>query len=565
KKGHWFWDTLKRSREIYASVLLGSVMINMSVLVTPIFTMNVYDRVVPNGAVETLWFLAIGVAVVYCFDAVFRFIRNYLIEVAGKKGDIIMSSLVFERVLNLRMEHWPKSVGAFTSVLGQFESIRNFFTASTMVTFVDLPFSFLFLAVVAYIGDALVSIPLVTMALLMLYGMLIVRPLRASIKDVFAASAMKNSMLVESLHSIRTIKTLGASGHAQWAWEETTGEIATKSLRARMLSGSIGVVTHILMQLNMVAIVIAGVYLIMDLELTLGALIAVVLLSGRAIAPMAQVASLVTNYQQTKASFESMERLMNTEVERPDNKTYVRRSEIEGNIQFEEVEFIYPDTERAILSQFSLKVSPGEHVGVIGRVGSGKTTFAKLLLGLYTPSAGALTLDGIDINQIDPVDLRRSIAYMAQDTELMRGTIRENITLKNPRAEDEEILKAAHIGGVDLFVNAMPLGFDTPVGEQGYALSSGQRQCVALARTVLSGENIIILDEPTNSMDNTTESLIRKRLREYTRDRTLLLVTHKAPMLELVERLVVVEGGRIIMDGPKEKVLTALQQRSSAA
>lgn len=565
RRGHWFWSTLGYSREIYVSVLLGSLMINLFALATPLFTMNVYDRVVPNHAIETLWVLAIGVAIVYAFDAILRFIRNYLLEVAGKKSDVIMSSILFEQVMNLRMDRWPKSVGAFTSRLNQFESIRNFFTASTILTLVDLPFTVIFLLVIAYIGDELVAVPLITMAVLLLYGFLVVRPLRSSIHDVFAATAQKISMLVESLHSIEAIKTLGASRQAQWAWEESTGRIAHESVRSRMLSGSIGVVTNTLVQLNMVGLVIFGVYAIIDQNLTLGALIAIVILSSRAIAPMAQVATLVTNYQQTKAAFAALNELMHEPVERSETGNYVRRPKLKGAIEFKNIQFSYPESEKSTLSGLNLRIEPGEHIGIIGRVGCGKTTIAKLLLRLYTPDDGTVTVDGLDIKQIDPADLRRDIGYMAQDVELMRGSIRENITFKDPRAGDEQVLKAAHVAGVDLFVNNMTKGFDTPVGEQGHGLSGGQMQCVALARSLLLDEPIIVLDEPTNSMDNTTESTIRQRLYKHTRDKTLILITHKAPMLDLVERLAVVEAGRVIMDGPKEKVLRALQERSSAA
>ncbi len=565
RSGHWFWGTLKRSRQIFASVLIGSILINLFALGTPLFTMNVYDRVVPNNAIETLWVLALGVALVYGFDAILRFIRNYLLEVAGKKSDVIMSSILFEQVMNLRMDRWPKSVGAFTSKLNQFESIRNFFTASTLVTLVDLPFSLIFLVVISYIGDALVTIPLITMALLLLYGLLIVRPLRASIEGVFAASANKNAMLVESLSSIQTMKTLGGSGYAQWAWEESTGQIAGRSVRARMLSNSIGVVTNVLVQLNMVGVVILGVYEIIDLKLTMGGLIATVILSSRAIAPMAQVASLITNYQQTKTAFNALEALMDEPVERPEGATYVRRPEFRGGIEFRDVDFTYPDCERATLQGLSLRIEPGEHVGIIGRVGSGKSTLARLILALYRPQRGALNIDDIDINQIDPAELRHGIAYMSQEPELLRGSIRHNVTFKNPRADDEDVLRAAHVGGVDLFVNSMPKGFDTPVGEKGGALSGGQCQCVALARTVLMNESIVVLDEPTNSMDNATESTVRKRLFDYTRDKTLVLITHKAPMLELVERVVVIENGRVLMDGPRNEVLKALQERRDAA
>lgn len=558
-ESHWFWGTLVRSREIFVSVLLASVLVNLFVIATPLFTMNVYDRVVPNDALDTLWVLAIGVMVVYAFDALIRYTRTYLLEVAGKKSDIIMSSILFEQTLNLRMDQWPKSLGAFANNLRDFESIRNFFTASTMATLVDLPFAVIFLIVVAYIGGPMVSIPLITITLLLVFSFMMIKPLRESIEATFEASANKNAHLIESLNNIQTIKTLGASHHSQWVWEESSGEIAGKSMRARMMSGSIQVVTNLLVQLNTVGLIIFGIYQITDLQLSLGGLIAVVMLSSRAVAPMGQIASLITHFEQTQTAYRALDALMQQPVERSEDKQYVRRVRFDGGIELKSVDFAYPEVERHTLSGISLNIKPKEHVGIIGKVGSGKTTITKLIVGLYSPTAGTMSIDGIDINQIDPADLRHHIGYLSQDVELMRGSIRDNLVYKDPHINDERLIEVAKICGVDLFVNKLPLGFDTAVGEQGAWLSGGQRQSIALGRSLLLEEPILILDEPTNSMDNTTEATIRKQLYDYTRDKTLVLVTHKAPMLDLVERLVVVDEGRIVMDGPKEKVLKALQ------
>jgi ATP-binding cassette subfamily C protein LapB len=564
RKGHWFWGTLTRSLGIYGSVILASVMVNLFVLATPMFTMNVYDRVIPNNAQETLWVLAIGVAIIYLFDTTLRFIRNHLLEIAGKKSDIIMSSIIYEQVMNLKMDQWPKSVGAFANRLSQFESVRSFLTASTILALVDLPFSMLFLFVIAYISPPVVLVPIIAVLLLLTHAVLLIKPLRESVEKVFAASAQKHSMLVESLSSVKTIKTLGAAQNQQWNWEEATGDIATHSLESRKLSSSIAVVTNLLVQLNMVCIVIVGFYQVIQLELTMGGLIACVILGSRSIAPVSQLASLIINYQQTKTAYDSLNQLMNLDVERPEGKRFVRRPLFEGDIYFKNVSFKYPEAETDALAGFTLKLNPGEHVGIIGRVGSGKTTLNSLVMGLYPVTGGSLTIDNIDINQIDPADLRRSIAYLSQDVELMQGTIRDNIVLKDPQADDEQIIKASHIAGVDLFVNLLPKGFDTIIGERGLLLSGGQRQCIALARTLLLEEPIIILDEPTNSMDNTTESIIRKRLYEHTRDKTLIMTTHKTAMLDLVERLVVIDNGRVLMDGPKEQVIEKLKDRTNA-
>jgi len=338
------------------------------------------------------------------------------------------------------------------------------------------------LFVIAYIGGPLVSVPLITMALLLIHGMLVVRPMRKSIEQVFSASAQKNSILIESLHAIKTFKTLGASQYAQWSWEESTGEIAKHSLKTKGLASSIGVTTNLLVQLNSVGIVMLGFYQIMDLKLTLGGLIAVMILSGRTISPMSQVASLITNYQQTRTAYDALNDLMQMDVERPDDTNYVRRPDFQGKIEFNNVSLQYPGSEATALSGLNLKINPGEHVALLGRVGSGKTSLINLLMGLYTPTKGSLTFDDIESNQLDPADIRHNIAFLSQDVELLRASIRENIVMKDPQAEDEDILKASLIAGVDLFVNRLPKGYDSPIGEQGHGISGGQRQSVGLAR-----------------------------------------------------------------------------------
>jgi ATP-binding cassette subfamily C protein LapB len=562
--GHWFWGTLAKSRDIFASVLLSSILINLFILATPMFTMNVYDKVVPNDAIATLWVLVAGIVTIYIFDTLLRFVRTYLLEIAGKKSDVIMSSIIFSQVLNLKMDQWPPSIGAFASQLREFESIRNFFTASTIATLVDLPFAIIFLLVIYYIGGPMIAVPLIIIALLMLYSFILIRPLKASVEATYEASANKNAHLIETLRTIKTVKALGTSNYAQWVWEESSGTIANRSMRARILSSSITVVTNLMVQFNTIGLIVFGIYRIGDLELSLGGLIAIVMLASRAVSPMGQIAALITSFEQTKTAFRSLDELMQKAIERPEGKSYVRRPGFEGAIQFRDLDFSYPEAPKKSLSGINIKIKPGEHVGIIGKVGSGKTTLMKLIIGLYQGSAGSIAVDDIDINQIDPADLRKNIGYLSQDIELLRGTIRENIAYKDLHINDERLIQAAAISGVDLFVNQLSQGFDTQVGEDGGFLSGGQRQSIALGRAVLLNEPILILDEPTNSLDNTTESIVKKRLQKYIRDRTLLLVTHKAPMLDLVERLIVMDEGRIVMDGPKAEVLNALKGTQNA-
>jgi ATP-binding cassette subfamily C protein LapB len=410
----------------------------------------------------------------------------------------------------------------------------------------------------------MIAVPLIIIALLMLYSFILIRPLKASVEATYEASANKNAHLIETLRTIKTVKALGTSNYAQWVWEESSGTIANKSMRARILSSSITVVTNLMVQFNTIGLIVFGIYRIGDLELSLGGLIAIVMLASRAVAPLGQIAALITSFEQTKTAFHSLDELMQKAIERPDGKSYVRRPGFAGAIQFRDLDFSYPEAPKKSLSGINIKIRAGEHVGIIGKVGSGKTTLMKLIIGLYQSSAGSIAIDDIDINQIDPADLRKNIGYLSQDIELLRGTIRENIAYKDLHVNDDKLIQAAAVSGVDLFVNQLPQGFDTQVGEDGGFLSGGQRQAIALGRAVLLNEPILILDEPTNSFDNTTESIVKKRLHEYTRDRTLLLVTHKAPMLDLVERLIVMDEGRIVMDGPKEEVLNALKGTQNA-
>lgn len=555
----WFWGTIQRSKQIYIDVILASLIVNLFVLASPLFTMNVYDRVIPNNATETLWVLAVGLLVVYILDIVLKFLRSYFLEIAGKKSDVIMSSILFERVMDLKMAARPKSVGAFASNLRDFDAIRNFFTSSTLVALIDLPFAIIFLLMVHYIASYLVIVPLTLMLMILLYTFIIKTPMQQSIESTYQAAAVKNGILIESLNAIETIKTLSAGGHAQWKWEEASGEIAQRSLKSKILSNSITTITSFLVQLDTIIVVVIGVYMIKEVNLTMGGLIAAVILSSRAIAPMGQVAALVANFEQTRTAYKALDNIMNLPVERPEGKKFVRRERFLGKIEFKNVSFAYPESNKNALENVSFKIEAGEKVGILGRNGSGKTTIEKLILGLYAPDSGSVLIDGIDINQIDPVDLRKNIGYVPQDVVLFHGTVRENIVYKAPYVDDEAILRAAKIGGVDEFVDSHPLGFDMRVLERGEGISGGQRQSIAVARAFLVDAPIMLLDEPTNSLDNTSENRIKHLLEEGIKNKTALLVTHKMSLLDMVDRLIVIDNGKVVLDGKKDDVLSKLQ------
>jgi len=558
KQKHWFWSTIKLSTPIYRDVLLASLLINLFVLATPLFTMNVYDRVIPNNAQETLMVFTIGIVFVYVLDFFLKLTRGYLLELAGKKSDIIMSSIIFEKVLDLKMSEHPPSVGSFASNLKDFESVRSFFTTATMTAVIDLPFAIIFLAVIYYIGGHLVFVPMVTMVLILLYALIIRKPLQVSIESSHEASAKKNSVLIETLQNIETVKSMRMNSKQQWSWEESTGEIAEKNLKSRMLSSSIPSVTNLFIQLNTVFVVVFGVYLIQEFELTMGGLIAVVILTSRTVAPMGQAAGLISNYADAKTSYTVLNDIISKEAERPAGKEFVERPRFKGKIEFQEVSFNYPGTEVPALSSVSFVINPGEKVAMIGRIGSGKSTIAKLILKLYEPTSGKILIDDIDITQVDPADLRRFVAYVPQDINLFRGTIKENIVSSEQHPAVEEIINAAQVSGVEDFVKTHPLGFDMPIGERGAGLSGGQRQSVGVARALMQESSIMIMDEPSNAMDQTSEAQLLSNLSKELQDQTVIIITQKLSLLAMTDRVIVMHHAKVLLDGPKEEVTKKL-------
>ncbi|PLA73554.1 type I secretion system permease/ATPase [Hydrogenovibrio sp. SC-1] len=559
RKGHWFWHTFWDNRAVYRDVIIASIAINLFVLANPLFVMNVYDRIVPNNAVESLWVLAIGISVVYLFDILLKFLRSYFLEIAAKKSDVIMSSKLFEQTLGLTMANRQGSIGAFANNLKEFDSIRNFFTSGTIASVVDLPFVIIFLSVIFFIAGQIVWVPIGIVLVILAYSFILRKPIQKSIEASYEASSQKNSVLIETLSAMETIKSLGVEAHSQWKWEQAVGQIAKASLKSKMLQSSIGRMTGFMQQISTVLIIISGVYLIKDGDLTMGGLIATVMLSQRAIGPMGQFANLTSSYQQTKTSLDALNTLMQQEVERPTNKRFIQHPIFEGTIEFIDVKFTYPGETKPALNGVSFKIEKGEKVGIIGKMGSGKSTVEKLVLGFYPIDSGTILIDGIDISQLDPAELRRNINYVPQDVTLFRGDVRENIAYRAPYVEDSEVLRAAKLAGVDDFIKTHPAGYSLPINEGGTSLSGGQRQSIGVARALLLQAPIYLFDEPTNAMDAKTEQTMIERLKKNTLPNTSIVVTHKMSLLQLVDRLIVMNNGKIIADGPKSTVLEALK------
>ena len=555
---HWFWSVFVRAWPLYAEVLVATFLTNIFALVTPLFVMNVYDRVVPNMAIETLWVLSIGALIVFLFDFLMKSLRGYFLDVAGKQIDIILSANIFEKVLGLKSAVRPRSVGSLANNLQEFEMFRDFITSATITAVIDLPFVVLFLFIIFWIGGATVLVPVLTIPIIILIAMILQKPMHSIIQQSFRVSSQKQATLIETLTGLDTIKAVGAEGYEQRKWERIIGEQNRLSLSSRLLTAAIVNQSTFFQQAAYVGVIIVGVYLIGERSLTTGGMIACALLTNRVLAPLSQVASLFTRYFQAKQALSGIDTIMNLPVERPPGKSFVHRPGFRGDIEFRNVTFTYPEQEVSALSNVSFHIRPGERVGIIGRIGSGKTTLEKLILGLYDPTQGSVWIDGIDLQQIDPADLRHNIGYIPQDVMLFYGTVRENIVLGAPYVDDAAMLYAAEIAGVTEFVNRHPRGFEMMIGERGEGLSGGQRQSIANARALLLEPPVLVLDEPSNSLDNRSEENFKARLTAQLEGRTLLLVTHRASLLTLVNRLIVMDGGRIIADGPKEQVMEAL-------
>ena len=560
----WFWRVFFKSWRIYRDVLLASFLINLFALTSPLFIMNVYDRVVPNNAVETLWVLLAGVLIIFAFDLVLRLLRGYFVDISGRQADIELSAMLYQHVLGIRMANRPASVGAFANNLDEFENVRNFITSATITTVIDLPFVFLFLFVIWYVGGTLVIVPVIAIPLILIYALVVQPAIKRSAQQVSEAAARKNATLVESLVGIENLKLLGAEGRQQHKLEQAVENISLWSVRSRLLSASVVSAATFLQQMATIGVVAYGVYLIAERNLSLGGLIAAVILTSRVLAPMAQVASLATRYHRTTSAMKTMTSILNLPVERNAEKEYLVLSGVDGEIEFEKVGFSYPGQATQALDNVSLRIQAGEHVGIIGRTGSGKSTIGKLIAGLYRENSGFVRIDGIDVRQLDQTELRGSIGYVPQDVTLFGASMRENILFGSTASTDDELIKAAELSDTISIIRQHPSGFDMPVGERGLSLSGGQRQAVAIARAVLGDPPIVIMDEPTNSMDNLSETGLKRKLEPYLQGKTFVLITHKSSMLDLVDRLVVVDKGRVIANGSKQDVINSLQSMQKA-
>lgn len=561
----WFWGTVKEFRPLYYKVGIAAMVINIVALVAPLFSMNVYDRVVPNAGYATLWVLGIGAILAYTFDTVFRQLRSYFVDVAGKGADILLASKIYAKLLNLRMQQQPMSAGAMANQLRDYDSLREFFTSGTVVALVDVPFMFMFVFFIGILGGPLFLLPLISIPVVLVVCTLLQSQMLAFSREIARESDMKHGHLVETINALENIKSIGSQSHAQGIWEMlvgTTGKVASKIKFMNNLAMNFAYLSG---QMVYVAMIMWGVYRIIDGQMTTGALVACSMLVMRATAPVSQVAGLYIRWNQTKIALETLSKFMQSPVEREDGRRFVHHPTVGGEITFDTVGFAYPGSKLASLYQANFTIRPGEKVAIIGRAGSGKSTIARLVLGLYEPQEGRVRIDGLDLGQLDVAELRQQVCYFPQNLHLFRGTLRENLLMANPSASDADIVQAIEVSGAYRLVRRHPLGLDLPVGERGELLSGGQRQAIGLARALMREGRIAIFDDPTSEMDATSENWVKDRLTKWLKDRTFILITHRPSMLELVDRVIVVDDARIIADGPKDKILAQLGVRAPVA
>ena len=547
-------------KTLYRDVLVASFFVNILALSVPIFTMNVYDRVVPNAAFETLWVLAFGVFVALIADLILRIVRGYFLDYAARRIDITLSASILEKTLGMRLEFKPASVGSFASNLRSFEFLRDFTTSATLTGLIDIPFALIFLLVIAWISPTMLLPILVGLAVLLSITLFVRPRLEKLTETSYAAGAQRNSTLIESLSGLETLKAMGAESVMQRQWEDATRFLASQNLRSRSLNLKLTQSSSTVQRSVQLSVIVVGVYLISDGALSMGGLIACMMLSTRAVSPFAKLGSLLAQFQNAEVAMKSLDALFATPSEYKDEKAFISRDRFQGSFEFKNVSFEYPSAGINSLNQTSFKLKAGEHIAVLGRVGSGKSTIAKLALGLFEATDGEIRVDGVDIRQLDPREYRGAVGYIPQDVTLFTGSLRDNIALARPAITDAQLIKAVERAGIADWVNRHPLGFDMPISERGDSVSGGQRKCIAVARALVTEPSILIMDEPTGGTDQSTERAIIENLKTYIEGRTLIVITHRNSLLALADRILVVDSGKVVADGKRDAVIAALRE-----
>jgi ATP-binding cassette subfamily C protein LapB len=560
RRTHWFWSEVWKVRKEFWPVLLAALIVNLLALAVPLFTMNVYDRVIPNKAVPTLWVLAIGVFLALGLDFLLRLARSQLVDEIGRRLDAKYSQKLFEKVMNLPMADRQGSTGAFAKRISEYEGVRDFFASTSVVLVVDILFLVIFLVLITVIAGPLVFVPIVGIAAMLALGVILQRRMAGAAVDAQADCSLQHSVLVESISAIETLKAARAEGQMLGKWRRYASMSAATQEKLRRLTAVAVNMASVCQQAISVGLVIGGFYLFQKGDISMGAIIAIVMLAGRAMSPIGQFAFLLTRGKQSMTTLDSLQRMMEANDERQVAARSIVPEIRAGHLELRQTSFRYPGASVDSLSAIDLKLNPGERIAIIGRVASGKSTLGRLMCGLYAPTDGEMLVDGLDSRQFHPHQLRESFRYVGQDAELFSGTVRDNLMLGAARADDQQLIDAVVRSGADIFLSRDAAGFDRPVGERGALLSGGQRSLLVLARALVSPSKLLFLDEPTGAMDTQTELYFIEKLKTaLAKDQTLLVSTHRHNMLSLCERLIVIDAGRIIADGPRDEVLGKLQ------
>ena len=561
---HWFWGVIRQHRSMYKDILLAALFVNIFALCSPFFVMNVYDRVVPNHALDTLWVLALGITLVITADLALKLIRSYFVDLAAVRADNKLSAYIMEKVLGRRMGQDNLSVGMMASNIQSYESIRAFSSSMTVVAMIDLTFFILFLAVICFLSWIFVIPLLIGAVVILLYALSVHIRLKQLSEAMSEASQQRQGLLIETLNNEETIKSFNATGRMQALWEKATRFNVHYSSKLRFLGGTVGSFAGWVQQITGVVIILVGVYLIVDGKLSQGALIACYLLATRSLAPISQVAGLLTSYYQASSALKMLDQTVQSEQERDNLKGWLSHPHLQGQIEFKNVSLRYSEEAKSALNDVSFSIRAGEKVAILGKVGSGKSSIEKLLLALYRPTEGSIFIDQTNIAQIDPAELRSQIGYIPQDIELLNGTVLSNIVLGNPHASRSAVEKSLIVSGLAHILKAHEDGLSFQIGEGGSKLSGGQRQAIAVARAIAQDAKILIFDEPTSAMDTPLEHHVIRQLQQYmTAQHTLILVTHKPSLLALVDRIIIVEDGKIIADGDKKTVMSTMFPQQS--
>ncbi len=544
KKQHWLRPMFNEVKPYYGALLLGSFAVNLLALVIPLFTMNVYDRVVPNAAIDTLWALAIGVMLAITFDFFLKQARTQLADVAGRKIDVMVSSTLFSKVIGMKLENRPQSSGAFAKQVQEFDSVREFLTSATLVSAIDLPFTLLFLTLIAWLGGFMVLIPITAMVIILLTGLLLKNRLNTCVEESSKLSTQKQAYLIEYINQLVEIKQCNAENKSQRIWEQTVGQLSDWQNESRTIASSLNHTVMSMQQLTTIGLIIAGVYQIQAGNISMGALIAMVMISGRASGAISQISTLILKYKQTTNAMESVKSIMALPQE-INNNVLGEELSISGKIRVSQVSFHYPDQKIAVLNDINITIKPGEKIGLYGNTGSGKSSLLALISGQYQPTQGQIFFDEIELKQWPIANIRENSAWVAQNPSLFYGSVLENIIQGCEKVNPQVLSQVIQQSGLSSFTDRLESGLDTQVGEFGRCLSGGQRQSVVLARALLKQSKIMFLDEPTSAMDEKTEQRIITTLKGII-NTTMLIASHKPAILLACDRILVMDRGKIV-------------------